>query len=351
MSTDNKGKDKKTLLGSLGLLGVVAVKFKFYILAAWKALAFLKLSWLLSPLISIGFYAMLWGWPFAFAIMLLLIIHEMGHWVWMKALGLEPKPIVFLPGVGAYVAMTKLPPDEATHAWVALAGPLVGGVGSAVLYWLGVNSGDDWLIAAGSTGFFLNLLQLVPAKPLDGGFVIHAVSKWFLIPGTVLLVVLALSFHSFLLLIIAGFSVFSLVQQFRQSKQPQLPPEFKRTVVLGADGKLVSVDKAAINPAPALMQQVEPGRYSDQSNENANPNAYANPNPNPNPNPNLIQTTDRDMNADSIVSAARAGLPVMKPAPLAQRITIAVAYLSLVVMLSYLYWLSHNELISVMPRH
>ncbi len=57
----------------------------------------------------------------------------------MKALGLKPKMPVFLPFI-AYVAMTKLPPDEATRAWVAIAGPLVGGVGSGVFFWFGVNS-------------------------------------------------------------------------------------------------------------------------------------------------------------------------------------------------------------------
>ena len=347
MSINDNDKNKKTLLGSLGILGVLAVKFKFYIFAAWKALALLKISWLLSPLISIGFYAMLWGWPFAFAIMLLLIIHEMGHWVWMKALGLEPKPIVFLPGIGAYVAMTKLPPDEATHAWVALAGPLVGGVGSVILYWFGVNSGNNWLIAAGSTGFFLNLLQLVPAKPLDGGFVIQAVSKWFLIPGTVLLIVLAVCFQSILLLIIAGISIFSLVNQFRQHKQLQVPPVAQRTVFLGEDGKLVSADKLApASDVPFEQNSELPGNLESTSNQNKEQEHY--PNIGPAQGPVYTSTSS------SLLAAAAAPPPVlgvMKPAPLQQRITIAVAYLSLVVMLSYLYWLSHNELISVMPRH
>jgi Zn-dependent protease len=223
MSIDDKGK-KKTLFGSLSILGVLALKFKVYILAAWKAIAVLKLSWLLSPLLSIGVYSMLWGWPYAFAIVLLLFIHEMGHWIWMKCLGLNPKAPVFIPGIGAYVAMTKLPPDQTTHAWVAIAGPLVGGIGCAVLYTLGLHSGNHWLTAAGSTGFMLNLLQLVPAKPLDGGFIIQAVSRWLLIPGTVLLLALAFCFHSVLLLIIGGISAVSLVKQFMPQPQPQPMP-------------------------------------------------------------------------------------------------------------------------------
>lgn len=263
MSVDEKG-NKKTLFGSLSILGVLALKFKVYILAAWKAIAVLKLSWLLSPLLSIGVYAMLWGWPYAFAIVLLLFIHEMGHWVWMKCLGLNPKAPVFIPGVGAYVAMTKLPPDQATHAWVAIAGPLVGGVGCAILYTLGIHSGNHWLTAAGSTGFMLNLLQLVPAKPLDGGFIIQAVSRWLLIPGTVMLLALAFCFKSVLLLIIGGISAVSLVKQF--------------------------------------MPRSEAASTSE-----------------------------------------------LTPASFQQRIIIALAYLSLAGMLAYLYWLSSNELVSLIP--
>jgi Zn-dependent protease len=210
---------KKTLFGSLGILGVVALKFKFYIFAALKALTFIKVGWLLTPILSVGLYAMLFGWPYAIAIILLLFIHEMGHWIWMKCLGLEPKAPIFVPGVGAYVAMTKLPPDQATHAWVALAGPLVGGVGSAALFYGGVQTDNHWMMAAGSTGFMLNLLQLVPAKPLDGGFVIQAISKWLLIPGTGLLFALAVMWQSVLLLIIAGISFFALIKLFLK-RQP-----------------------------------------------------------------------------------------------------------------------------------
>jgi Zn-dependent protease len=207
-------KTKNGVLGSLGILGVLAFKFKLYIFAGLKALTFLKVGWLLSPLLSIGFYALLFGWPYAFAIMLLLFVHEMGHWIWMKALHLEPKAPVFIPGLGAYVAMTKLPPDQTTHAWVALAGPLVGGVGSAALFWGGINTDNHWMTAAGSTGFFLNLLQLVPAKPLDGGFVIQAVSRWLLVPGTGILFAVSVAFKSPLLLIISVISLFSLVSDF-----------------------------------------------------------------------------------------------------------------------------------------
>jgi Zn-dependent protease len=201
-----------TIFGGLGVLGVLAMKFKFALLALFK------FGWLgksfLSMALSIGIYAMFFGWPYAVAIVLLLFIHEGGHWIWMKVHGLNPQAPIFVPGMGAYVAMTKLPPDAMTRAWVAFAGPLVGGLAAAGMYYGGAQTGNGWLLAAGSTGFFLNLLQLIPAKPLDGGFVVQAISKWLLLPGALILVGAAMVLHSVLLLIIAGiacFSVFKMV--------------------------------------------------------------------------------------------------------------------------------------------
>ncbi len=81
---------------------------------------------------------------------------------------------------------------------------------------------NPWLMAAGSTGFLLNLLQLVPAKPLDGGFIIQALSKWLLVPGTLMMLVLAFMFHSILLLVIGVISAFALFHQL--SKKPQAAP-------------------------------------------------------------------------------------------------------------------------------
>lgn len=283
MALKTKGSDKKTILGSLGILGVLLLKFKFYIFAGLKALTFLKVGWLISPLISIGFYAMIFGWPYAFAIMVLLFIHEFGHYIWMKALGLNPQLPIFVPGIGAYVAMTKLPPDQATHAWVALAGPLVGGLGCTVLYWLGVHSGNNWLLAAGSTGFFLNLFQLIPAKPFDGGFVIQAVSKWLLIPGVAIMLAATYMLHSVLLLIISGFSILSLVHQFM-----------------------------------TMYKKAEMAKYGGAATE--------------------------------AVQAAPTSSVDETPATAPQRVLIALAYLSLAGMLAYLYWLSHNNLVQVVPR-
>ncbi|MBX9695259.1 MAG: hypothetical protein K2Z81_22935, partial [Cyanobacteria bacterium] len=170
-------------------------------------------------------------------------IHEAGHWIWMKALGLEPKAPMFIPGLGAFVAMKKLPSSEAIHAWVALAGPLIGGLGCAVLYAIGVHTHNDWLAASGNTGFFLNLLQMIPAKPFDGGFAIGSISRWLLVPGTILLFALGLLTGSAILLILAIISLFSWKRPSKSKKDTQVG-----TI---ADGNNTATDGTNVD-APSL---------------------------------------------------------------------------------------------------
>src|SRR5215468_93606 len=151
MTSAAGGKKAGTAAGLLGVVTLVFLKFKFYIFAAFKALPLLKLGWILKgggtmPL-SLALYTAMFGWKYAVTLIVLIYIHEMGHFIWMQAKGLKPNAPVFVPFMGAYVAMTNLPRDAATHAWVAYAGPLVGGIGAGVLYWWGLQSGNLYLVA------------------------------------------------------------------------------------------------------------------------------------------------------------------------------------------------------------
>jgi Zn-dependent protease len=162
---------------------------------------------MLSMIASIGVFTMMFGLPYALSVVLLIYIHEAGHWIWMKAMGLDPRAPMFIPGLGAFVAMNKLPNNQAIHAWVSLAGPLIGGLGCAIIYVLGVHLNNQWLTTSANTGFMLNLLQMIPAKPLDGGFIVAAISKWIMIPGTLGLFALGTLTGSPLIFIIALISV------------------------------------------------------------------------------------------------------------------------------------------------
>lgn len=201
MEQEPKQKSRNSIFGALAVLGIALMKFKVFI--------FMMLKQGLSMFIMIGIYAMFFGPIYALIVVALILIHEGGHYIFMKFFGLDPKLPVFIPFFGAFVAMEKLPPDQAVDAWVSLAGPLVGGVTSVIIFYLGAQMGSGLMIAAGSTGCFFNLLQLIPAKPFDGGFVVNAIAKWVLIPGAAMVFVAAYLLQSPLFFILGLFSAFS----------------------------------------------------------------------------------------------------------------------------------------------
>jgi len=147
----------KRLLGPVVVALGVAVKYGF---------AFAKFG---SIFIAVGGYALLWGWQFGVGITSLILIHELGHYLEARRQGLHPALPVFIPFLGAYVALRDehLPPWRL--AWIALAGPLVGSVGAAAFWVYGEATGSGLLQALGYTGFLLNLFNLVPIGFFDGG--------------------------------------------------------------------------------------------------------------------------------------------------------------------------------------
>jgi len=207
-------KAKNVLLGGLAALGIAAFKFKMFFLLLLKG-GWVFLSKGLSMIIMIGVYTMVFGWVYAVMVVGLILIHEMGHYIFMKHFGLDPKLPVFIPFLGAYVAMDKMPPDQATSAWVSLAGPLIGGVTSVAFFYFGIMQKSPILMAAGSTGCFLNLLQLLPAKPLDGGFVISAIARWVLIPGVFMVFAAAYFLQSPIFMLIGLIAAYSAYKTFK----------------------------------------------------------------------------------------------------------------------------------------
>lgn len=124
--------------------------------------------------ISVGGYALLWGWKFAVGFVLLIFVHEMGHFIEAKRQGLNPSAPVFIPFLGAYVALKNVPFDPWRNALVSLAGPIAGGIGSAFVFALGEAQDSRLLLALAYAGFLLNLINLAPVGFLDGGHVMQA---------------------------------------------------------------------------------------------------------------------------------------------------------------------------------
>jgi Zn-dependent protease len=125
--------------------------------------------------ISVAGYALIWGWPFAAGFVLLILVHEAGHFFEAKRQGLNPSLPVFLPFLGAYVAMKNAPFDPWRNLLVSAAGPIAGGLGALAVWIAGEATGSRFLVALAYSGFLLNLLNLIPVRPFDGGFMWRSV--------------------------------------------------------------------------------------------------------------------------------------------------------------------------------
>ena len=122
-----------------------------------------------SIFIAVGGYALLWGWRFAVGFVLLILAHELGHYVEAKRRGLDPALPVFIPFLGAYVAIKDARMGPWPHAMISLAGPFAGGIAAAGVWAAGDAMDSDLLRALAYTGFLLNLFNLIPIGFLDGG--------------------------------------------------------------------------------------------------------------------------------------------------------------------------------------
>ena len=125
--------------------------------------------------IAFGGYTLIWGWKFALGVIVLIFVHELGHFLEAEREGLKPDWPVFIPFLGAYVKHTRGNPWQTTR--VAIAGPILGGVAALVCYAIGKANGSHLLIALGYFGFVLNLINLLPVSILDGGSVWRS-TRW-----------------------------------------------------------------------------------------------------------------------------------------------------------------------------
>jgi Zn-dependent protease len=137
---------------------------------------------LLTMLGTIWVYAQFYGAPFAIGFVLLIAIHEMGHYLAARQRGLAVGLPAFIPFVGAWINLREMPRTAEVEAYVAYGGPFIGTLAAFACYFYGVYSGEDLYRALAYTGFVLNLFNLIPVSPLDGGRITQILSPriWFL---------------------------------------------------------------------------------------------------------------------------------------------------------------------------
>ncbi|MDQ3875271.1 MAG: site-2 protease family protein [Actinomycetota bacterium] len=198
--------------------GVLLAKFKWLLLAVFKFKIFTTSA---SMLVSVAAYALIWGWKFAVGFVLLIFVHELGHVLELRRQGVPASAPLFIPFLGAVVGMKQLPDDAWKEARVALAGPILGSVAAAGV-WVAAEALDsEFLLALAFVGFLLNLFNLLPIVPLDGGRAVAAIHPALWLLGLAGLLALAVLRPNPILLLVLVFGGLELWRRWRERETPQ----------------------------------------------------------------------------------------------------------------------------------
>jgi len=190
----------KKLGGLLLPLALLATKAKVLLLGLAKIKAVTTLG---TMFVSIAAYALLFGWPFAVGFVLLIFVHEMGHVIQLRREGVEASAPVFIPFLGAVIAAKSLGENAAAEARVGLAGPILGTAGTLIPLAVWLATGSDLWRALAYVGFFINLINLLPVLPLDGGRAMAVLGPKVWIAGILVSIAVAVIFLGPFMLMIA----------------------------------------------------------------------------------------------------------------------------------------------------
>jgi Zn-dependent protease len=206
---------KGRLSALLAAIVAFLAKFKAVLLLAPK----LKLLTTVGTmLISVAAYSFVFGWTFAVGFVVLIFVHEIGHVIQLRREGIKASAPMFIPFMGAVISAKSLGENALAEARVGLAGPILGSVGSAVCILIWHATGNDIWRALAFTGFFLNLFNLLPVVPLDGGRAMAAMAPWMWFVGFVAMIPLALIFPNPIILIILLFAGYETYKRWKLRK-------------------------------------------------------------------------------------------------------------------------------------
>ncbi len=219
----------------------------------------LKFKFLFTFALAVGAYALFWGWWFGLGFAVLLLVHELGHVIWLRREGISASLPVFIPFMGAFVAMKEMPRNAYVEAKVGLAGPVLGSAGALVTLLWAEQVNSDLLRALAYLGFLLNLFNLIPVVPLDGGRAVSALHPAFWFAGLFAIALLFFKYESPILLLVLVFACYELYRRWGRRNMPgyseyhsvTIPQRIGvATVYLGLVVLLVAGMHAAYVPRP-----------------------------------------------------------------------------------------------------
>lgn len=189
--------------GFLAKFGALLLKLKYFTV-------------IISMLVSIAAYTWLFGWTFAVGFVLLILVHELGHVLMLKRQGVPSSLPIFIPFMGAFVNMKQMPRSAYQEAQSGLAGPATGTAAALVVEMWGRATGSSFLMSLAFVGFFLNIFNLLPALPLDGGRAAAALHPAIWLAGLLGLVAVEVLDPSPVIPIIILLGGFELWQRWRR---------------------------------------------------------------------------------------------------------------------------------------
>lgn len=179
-----------------------------------------------TMLLSMVTYSFVFGWRYSVGFVLLIFLHEMGHFLAARQRGLNVGAPTFIPFVGAWIQLKDLPHDVETEAYVGIAGPVAGTLASMVCYYAAESYESRLLLALAYAGFMLNLFNLIPLSPLDGGRITAIISPKVWWAGVPILVGLFFWITSPMLLLIAILALPHLWSTIRKDSAMAMPDRY-----------------------------------------------------------------------------------------------------------------------------
>jgi len=227
-STGHEKQKKGGIIGLLSAIGILLLNFGKILFVSLK---FLKLGAILqtggSMLIMAWVYSIALGWPFAVGFVVTILVHEMGHVLAAKMYRVPVSAPMFIPFMGALIMKKTPAPTMFAEAVIAIAGPIAGGFAGLVCWAVYMSTQSPLWLGLAHVAFLMNLFNLCPVFPMDGGRVMGAVSKWFLIPGMLILGGLYVSgfLHNPMILVLIIMALPSVFHSFKGgSLVGDLPP-------------------------------------------------------------------------------------------------------------------------------